>query len=495
MSTDCIFRRACSSAILVTGRFNVLHPGHIRLLQFARGLGERLIVGVESDRLAREAAHLSEDLRLEGLLNCSLVDDAFIFDEPVADLIRRIRPKAVVKGREHEERPNPEEEALASYGGALLFSSGEVQFSASDLLRKDFLTEGKLNFSLPLSFMSRHAVNVGCLVDRIRSFGNLRVLILGDLIIDDYINCEPLGMSQEDPTLVVTPVERRRFIGGAGIVSAHAAGLGARSSLLCVVGKDSAKNFAAKELKRMNVNASLLEDEARRTTVKERYRSHGKTLLRVSHLHQSAISIELQEKIIERVKRSIPNIDLLIFSDFNYGFLPQSVVDTVIGLAKEHGVNVAADSQSSSQLGDIGRFKGVDLLLPTEREARVSTQNREDGLVVLAEQLRLKSDARFVLLKMGEDGVLIHAPSEVPNGWLTDQVEALNKFPKDVAGAGDSMLVSSALTLAAGGSIWESACIGAIASATQVSRVGNTPLKAEDLLAPLRSVASSRLGQ
>jgi bifunctional ADP-heptose synthase (sugar kinase/adenylyltransferase) len=171
----------------------------------------------------------------------------------------------------------------------------------------------------------------------------------------------------------------------------------------------------------------------------------------------------------------------LIFSDFNYGVLPQLVVEAVITLAKENGVIVAADSQSSSQLGDIGRFKGVDLLLPTEREARVSTQNREDGLVVLAEQLRQKSNAKFILLKMGEQGVLIHAPSEVCDGWLTDQVEALNKFPKDVAGAGDSMLVASALTLAAGGSIWEAACIGSMAAAVQVGRVGNVPIQFREL--------------
>ncbi len=124
-------------------------------------------------------------------------------------------------------------------------------------------------------------------------------------------------------------------------------------------------------------------------------------------------------------------------------------------------------------MGDIGRFKDVDLLLPTEREARVSTQNREDGLVVLAEQLRRKSNAKFILLKMGKDGVLIHAPSEETNGWLTDQVEALNKFPKDVAGAGDSRLVASALTLVAQGSIWEAACIGSMAAAAQVAKVGN----------------------
>ena len=90
--------------------------------------------------------------------------------------------------------------------------------------------------------------------------------------------------------------------------------------------------------------------------------------------------------------------NVLIFSDFNYGVLPQTVVEKLIEMAIENKAMIVADSQSSSQLGDVSRFKDVDLL-PTEREARVSTQNREDGLVVLAEQLRQKSNAEEYFFK------------------------------------------------------------------------------------------------
>jgi len=474
--------------VLITGHFNVLHPGHIRLFQFARGCGDNLLVGVESDRLAGNAAHVKDELRLEGVSNCSLVDQAFIFDEGVDSLISRLQPQVVVKGREHEQKFNPEAEAVAAYGGQLVFSSGEIQFSSTDLLQQEFLSFASPSISPPESFMARHAISAARLSKLGTDFAKLRVLTIGDLIIDDYINCEPLGMSQEDPTLVVSPIDKRRFVGGAGIVAAHAAGLGAESHLISVGGRDGAREFGLQELAKANVDASIIEDSSRPTTVKERYRSHGKTLLRVSHLHQSAVSIDFQARIIEQVNHRIASVDLLIFSDFNYGVLPQAVVDAVMTLARANGVIVAADSQSSSQLGDIGRFKGVDLLLPTEREARVSTQNREDGLVILAEQLRQKSQAKFILLKMGEDGVLIHAPSEAPNGWLTDQVEALNKFPKDVAGAGDSMLVASALTLAAGGTIWEAACMGSMAAAVQVGRVGNVPIRASDMPNPLNAL-------
>jgi bifunctional ADP-heptose synthase (sugar kinase/adenylyltransferase) len=186
------------------------------------------------------------------------------------------------------------------------------------------------------------------------------------------------------------------------------------------------------------------------------------------------------------VKSVINSIDLLVFSDFNYGCLPQKLVDDVSSLAKSNGVMLAADSQSSSQLGDISRYKEMDLITPTEREARISTRNNEDGLVILAEQIREQSLAQNVLLKIGEEGVLIQTTDgNSTDRWLTDRVVALNTSPKDVAGAGDSLLISSALTLATGGTIWDAAAIGSLAAAIQVGRVGNTPLQSKELIREL----------
>ena len=161
------------------------------------------------------------------------------------------------------------------------------------------------------------------------------------------------------------------------------------------------------------------------------------------------------------------------------------MVDQITSIAKDRSVMIAADSQSSSQVGDVSRFKFVDLLTPTEREARISTRNREDGLVILAEQLRKQSSAHNILLKLGEEGLLIHANNGINQGWHTDRIGALNSAPKDVAGAGDSLLITSALTLASGGSIWEAACLGSLAAAVQVGRVGNTPIRASELLREL----------
>ena len=213
-----------------------------------------------------------------------------------------------------------------------------------------------------------------------------------------------------------------------------------------------------------------------------RDRCKGKTLLRVSHLHQGAVPIPIQADLLREIEQAIEQVDLLVFSDFNYGCLPQPLVDKLVAIAKARGVMLAADSQSSSQVGDISRFRGMDLLTPTEHEARLATRNREDGLVVLAEALRQQAGAGNILLKMGEEGLLIHAGGGGDGDWLTDRVGALNAAPQDVAGAGDSLLIASALSMASGANIWEAACLGSLAAAVQVGRVGNTPMRAKDLL-------------
>lgn len=476
---------ASEKTVLVSGNFNVLHPGHLRLLRFARECGDRLVVAVYSDRVAGKGAHVPQALRLESVESISQVDEAFIMDEPIGDLIARLKPAVVVKGKEHENSDNPELEALQKIGGRLLFSSGETVFSSLQLLEKEFQAPNIRSIEIPDDYLIRHDISRERLRELVRKFSGTRVCVVGDLIIDEYITCEPLGMSREDPTIVVTPVDSTRFIGGAGIVAAHAAGMGAQVQFVTVTGQDASREFATRELAQAGVTAHLLLDDSRPTTLKQRYRCQGKSMLRVSHLHQGAIPTGLQTRMIEQIEALLADIDLLVFSDFNYGCLPQPVVDRITSLAKARGIYCAADSQSSSQVGDIARFHHMDLLTPTEHEARLATRNRDDGLVVMAEQLRQQADARNVFVKMGEEGMLIHAGEIDDAEWITDRIGALNMAPRDVAGAGDSLLIASALTLADGGNIWEAAVLGSLAAAVQVGRVGNIPIRSEELLREL----------
>jgi rfaE bifunctional protein kinase chain/domain len=470
--------------VFVSGNFTILHPGHLRLLRFAAERGDYLVVGVYGDNITQVS--VSEKHRLENLDSISWVKLSFILREPVEVFLEQLRPDVVVKGKEHETQANAELDVLSQYGGQLIFGSGELTFSSLDLLRKEFYGSTTNDISLPTKYLERHEIENKTLVNLLDRLRSVKVCVIGDLIIDEYITCEPLGMSQEDPTIVVTPVDSSRFIGGAGIVAAHAAGLGAQVDLLSVKGSDSIGEFAQTGLAEAGVNAYLIEDESRPTTLKQRFRSKGKSLLRVSHLHQTAISPALQEQLLSRVESVIQNTDLIVFSDFNYGCLPQQLVEKISNLARSNNVMLVADSQSSSQVGDISRFSGMDLITPTEREARISTRNHEDGLVILAEQIKQQSSARNVLLKLGEEGLLIHAGNNKNDDWLTDRLGAMNATPKDVAGAGDSLLITAALAFACGSSIWEASFLGTLAAAIQVGRLGNTPLQSKELLQEIK---------
>ena len=464
--------------VFVSGNFNIVHPGHLRLLQFARDCGDFLVVGVNEN--ASDGVRLSEAMRLEGVRAISIVDYAFILREPPESFIARLQPRVVVKGKEFENRSNPEQVVVDGYGGKLQFGSGEVRFSSLDLLRREYLEADFSSIHKPDDFPRRHGFNIGELGDYLARFKTLRIAVIGDLIVDEYINCDPLGMSQEDPTLVVTPIERKRFIGGAGIVAAHARGLGATVNYFSVTGNDEPGWFAQETLKQHGVNYQLLADESRPTTLKQRFRAGGKTLLRVSHLRQHEVSAKFSERLFAEVAAVLPEIDLLVFSDFNYGCLPQALVDRITAIATARGTVMVADSQASSQLSDISRFKGMKLITPTEREARLAMHDQNSGLAVLADALRKKAQAENVVITMGSEGILVHAQNS--RDWVTDQLPSFNVAPKDTAGAGDSFLTCAAMGLCSGLDIWRSVYLGSIAAACQVARVGNTPLTQTDLI-------------
>ncbi|MEE8058859.1 MAG: PfkB family carbohydrate kinase [Pseudomonadales bacterium] len=472
----------------VSGIFNVLHAGHLRLLHFAKECGDVLVVAVLSDEHASVYNHIPEAQRLRFVQSIDWVDDAFILEDSVVECIHALQPGVVVKGKEHENEHNTEAMVVAEYGGKLLFSAGESSFSFGEIIRVTKEIEPS-SIVPPANFLQRHSTSVECLLNILQTFHKLSVCVIGDTIVDEYVHCDPLGMSQEDPTLVVAPIDTNRFIGGAAIVAGHIKALGARHvSFASVLGDDEIAQFAIDELTRFGVDSQLLHDGSRPTTLKQRFRSRNKTLLRVNHLRQHQISRELQEEIFQHFTKKIDDCDLLIFSDFNYGVLPQSLVDRITSYAQDNDVMCVADSQSSSQLGDISRFTGMALISPTEHEARLALQNSEDGLVVLAEKLRVKAGATHVLITLAEDGLLIHADTEGGRNFLTDRLPAFNRFPQDNAGAGDCLLAVTAMGLVAGADIWEACYLGSLAAALQVGRVGNHPLSIDLLRAELDKI-------
>ena len=475
--------QGCERIVFLSGNFNIIHPGHLRLLNFAADCGDFLVVGVKGD--SSPGVLVNAEARLAGVRAVGLVNYACLLPGSAEDFIACLQPYVVVKGQEHEARYNPEQSVLEQYGGKLLFSSGEARFSSLDLLRRELSEINLSTIRKPADFPKRHRFEVASLARWVQRFPDLRVVVIGDLIVDEYITCDPLGMSQEDPTIVVTPITNERFVGGAGIVAGHAKGLGACVTYFGVTGEDYTADFAQQRLQESGVSSCLLTDESRPTTLKQRFQVRGKTLLRVSHLRQHAIGHDLVEKIVDQLIPALEQADLLVFSDFNYGCLPQSLIDEVIARCVQRGIPMVADSQSSSQMGDICRFQGMLLITPTEHEARIAVREAGSGLAVLADEIHRNARAGHVFITMGAEGLLVHSPDGANHDIVDDLLPAFNGSPKDVAGAGDCLLITAALSLVAGASIWESAYLASIAAACQVGRVGNLPLSATEILQEL----------
>lgn len=477
-STD-IKKTSHLKKVFVYGDFYVLHPGHVRFLKFAAGCGDKLYIGINNTRPTENFPTPNE--RLETLRSLKLEAEIFIIKNNLKDVIEDLRPDTLVKGKEHAKNQNVEAEWIAKWGGKLLFASGESTYFTNELLPTKSLNLHAY-WERPLGYMTRHKCDSNRLDAIIKCFESKSVIVIGDLIIDEYINCNALGMSREDPTLVVSPQESKKFLGGAGIVASHARALGAKVNFISVTGNDETAKFAQDLLDSYDVQCTLFTDPSRPTTLKQRYRVSDKTMLRVSYLRQHEIPQDLVNDIEIKLAKLIPDADALIFADFNYGCLPQSLVLKLISIAKKYNLIIGADCQSSSQIGDISRYVGVTFVTPTEHEARLALRDSQSGLASIGNQLLEKTEASNALITLGSSGVLVvsRQPDE-NNGLSADLLPALNPVPVDASGAGDSLLVTSALALACDASPFQAAYLGSVAAAIQISRLGNIPIDLNEL--------------
>ena len=160
--------------VLITGHFNVVHAGHIRLFKYAKNFANNLIIAVENDKLAKNKAIIDEKLRLDGVKNIGIVNKAFLYGSNIEQLIKKIKPDFVLKGKEHENKYNPEEKILKKYGGKIIFSSGDVVFSSKDFINLPKQNEKK-KFNLPKNFLNRHSLKENKLFSLIREFNKKRI--------------------------------------------------------------------------------------------------------------------------------------------------------------------------------------------------------------------------------------------------------------------------------------------------------------------------------
>ncbi len=470
------------SRIFVSGKFKVIHTGHLRLLRLAKEMAQELVVGVDVSNLDEEEIKW----RLSAIGSIEIVDQVVAYTGDIELILQRIKPSIILKGKEFENQFNPELNYVIKHGANLVFSSGDSFFSEYDLLGSPVASSkfAEFDFNSARELSKHYEILIQELVKNLRALNNIEVLVVGDLIVDEIVNCHPLGISSEETAVVATPIDTKRFIGGAGIVAAHCAALGTKVTLLSCRGDDEVGEWAENMLKDYAVETILGIDNSRPTTLKQRFRSGNQTLFRLTHLRQDNLSEKLSIELLNcfKQKKSIP--DVIIFSDFSYGVCNPKIIDEILSMGKNHKSFLAADSQSSSQIGNLSKFKGVNLITATEKEVRNETRDQTGGITFTSLELQKSLNCPILIVKVGADGILMHvskSESLLESEQYTEKLPAFNAHAKDVSGAGDSLLAITALTMSIGASPLESAFLGSITAAIQVSRIGNVPITTNDV--------------
>ena len=489
-STSKIIPNLDGSAAVCNGHFNVMHPGHHRFLHFVKDHADNLIVIVVGDHLlAKDKGRhfFPEQDRANTVAALEIVDRVILIDHgTLEDAISYCQPSVYSFGREFEVDRRFEIthllKKLEELKSTVVFGSGDISYVKSNLFGTTSV--GRVSDETLSKFVTtckRNHVSLADLKSKLDKFRGSRVLVIGDSIVDHFVACDAIGMSAEAPVLAVKEIEKKSFIGGAAIVAAHVSAMGAQCTYLSVVGNDEPASFLEEGLAENSVQTILYKDNERPTTFKIRYMVENQKLLRVSRLQENHIPTSIEEEIIASLPSLIKDIDAVIISDFVYGVITPSIVKAVTKLAKENKKMLFGDVQCSSQVGDVSKFKYFDLITPTEREARIALSDRDSGIESLANNLQSEVKCRNLMITVGANGVVAYQGNEQNDITASGHFPALIENAVDAAGAGDAMLSASSLALLSGCNLMEATVFGSIASAVAVTRIGNLPVKYEEL--------------
>ncbi len=471
-----------SGCVLTYGHFNTIHPGHIRYLRNARTIGEKLVVALIGDE---EGSYtFTQQERAESLSLLGLADGVLLLraEAQLSDAIKQLQPKALVLGNEFQQQPGIQKtlNLQRNLGGSVHFHAGEVHYASTDLLTgSEADLQAKRNRQF-LAACKRQGLDQQQLLRSMDSWSSIRLIVLGDTIVDQYAACEAIGMSAEAPVVVVRELEQRNFIGGAAVVAAHIRALGAQCDLVSVVGRDSQAQLVKQQLADQQIGDSLTTDPTRPTTFKKRYLVENQKLFRVSRLEEQNLNASVEGEVIKQLELLAHKAEGIVVSDFVYGVITPRILEVVQQLAQKHKLMLFGDLQCSSQVGSVTRFKHFSLLCPNEREVRLALQDKDSGLEQISQQLLQKTDCERLLMKLSSEGFIAY-DRDAKGQLLNQPFPALSVNPLDVTGAGDSLLAVMASGLASGQAMMPTAALACCMAALAVKTMGNTPISADSL--------------
>ena len=492
------------------GCFDIVHPGHIRHLQHAAKLGNRLVVTITGDVVMAKGSGrplIPQELRAENLAALDCVTWVAINARPTAtELLEIVKPDVYVKGREYENNRDPrfqlEKEIVERNGGRVVFTSGDVVFSSTALI--DALEETANPFQATLKrLIAQHQVTTERIDGLIASFQGRRVLVIGETIKDTYVSCERPAVAGESPIMTLRPLEYRSFDGGTAIIAKHLSAMGARPTLLTAM----SRTLEAEALRQRLVTEAIEPrwvDLDSPMIEKQRFLVGASKIMKLDLGGPLTLDAAHRKQFIELAKQEAIGCDAVIIADFGQGlFTPAMLTELCLALRDKVPVMVG---DVSGRRSNLLAMRQMDLLCPSESEIRDALHDYDEGLSSVTWRVLDATRSAAAIATLGQEGLIAFGRTADSNlnreNWQTrltaQHVPALAPFAVDQLGCGDALLAAAALTLAAhdrtdAAALVMSAIMGSIAASAQAQRLGNAVIGAADLRRGARRLCNAQL--
>ena len=459
------------------GVFDLLHIGHIRYLEQAKRMGDVLVVTVTPDRYVDKGPNrpaFPEKLRAEALASLHCVDFVGINEWPTAEeTLRLLRPDIYVKGSEFKNvesdptgKIGREEKVIREIGVKLAFTE-DIVFSSSNLINRFFSNFPEEVEEYLSVFRKRYSLNE--VLSHIDEMGKLKVLIVGDTILDEYQYCEAIGKSSKDPILALKYKSHELFAGGALAVANHVATFTDNVQLLTVLGgENSYEDFIRSQLHPNIVPYFFIQENAP-TTIKRRF-LEGYSLNKLFEIYimdESGLSSGESEKCLDWLQNVVPEYDIVIVADFGHGAINDNMIDIIAKKAKFLAINTQANAGNRG-FNTVSRYPHADYICIAEHEIRLETRQLSANLRPLMLDIAKKMDCGKLVVTQGRQGATILSEK---NEYLSVPSFAYNVV--DRVGAGDAFFSLTSLAVALNIPDELLLFIGNIAGCLSVETIGN----------------------
>jgi rfaE bifunctional protein kinase chain/domain/rfaE bifunctional protein nucleotidyltransferase chain/domain len=470
------------------GCFDIVHPGHIRYLRFAKAQGDVLIVSVSADDVVGKGydrPYINEELRLENLAAFEFVDHVYLdHNTSAVPVLELLEPDVYIKGREYETNADPrflrEKDLVEARGGQVIFSSGDVVYSSSHIIGK-YRRQFGMEQERVAFFCRRHDIDGPSIARLLDGLGDKRVLVIGDPILDRYIGCEASSVANESPILSVHPAGEDSYLGGAGLIAAQIVALGGSASLLTFLGQDETALHFTEVVERQGVELLAVHADRRPVYVKTRYLVDDTKVFKVNEGRRAPLSSAEVPRLVSRLEAELPRFDAVVITDFGFGMFGTGCVRAIEAAIQRRGIPYYADVSISGH-SNILKFGGARVTTPNEQELRFAFGDSESGLSNLAARYFQATGAERLVLTMSKRGVVVfHRPATGEDRLRTDHLPAFAHHAVDTVGAGDVLLAALCAADLADASPQEALYLGSCLAAVKVAQLGNDPVDLEQL--------------